>query len=171
MTAMALRGPRIDWAPYLVVPALAAIALPAMSFSTWITLTVAGAAMGMMLFLMASGLTLVFGLMDVLNFAHGAFITIGAYLAVSVLGVLSGLAAADDIALNLVALAAAVLAAAVATGAVGWLFEAVLVRGVYGSHLRQILITMGGLIVVGQLVVALWGPQPLALPKPAALRG
>ena len=49
-----------------------------------ITLTVAGSAMGMMLFLMASGLTLIFGLMDVLNFAHGAFITLGAYLAVSV---------------------------------------------------------------------------------------
>ncbi len=47
--------------------------------------------MGMMLFLMASGLTLIFGLMDVLNFAHGGFITLGAYLAVSVLGRLAGL--------------------------------------------------------------------------------
>ena len=60
------------------------------ALSTWITLTVAGAAMGMMLFLMASGLTLIFGLMDVLNFAHGAFITIGAYIAVTVLGAASG---------------------------------------------------------------------------------
>ena len=55
-----------------------------------------------------------------------------------------------------------------ATGAVGLAFESVLVRRVYGSHLRQILITMGGLIVIGQLVVALWGPQPLAVAKPAA---
>ncbi len=47
-------------------------------------LTVAGLAMGAMLFLMAAGLTLIFGLMDVLNFAHGAFITLGAYIAVSV---------------------------------------------------------------------------------------
>ena len=89
---------RIDWAPHLLVPALAVLALPAMSLPTWITLTVAGVAMGMMLFLMASGLTLVFGLMDVLNFAHGAFITIGAYLAVSVFGALSGYAAADSVA-------------------------------------------------------------------------
>ena len=142
--------------------------LPAMSFADWITLTVAGAAMGMMLFLMAAGLTLIFGLMDVLNFAHGAFITIGAYLAVSVLGALSGLVAADSLVLNLAALAAAALAAAVAAGLVGWAFEFVLVRRVYGSHLRQILITTGGLIVIGQLVVALWGPQPLARRQAAA---
>jgi branched-chain amino acid transport system permease protein len=127
--------------------------------------------MGMMLFLMASGLTLIFGLMDVLNFAHGAFITIGAYLAVSVLGATSGLVAADSLALNLLALLAAVTAAAVATGGVGWVFERIIIRRVYGSHLRQILITMGGLIIAGQLVVAIWGPQPLSLPKPATLRG
>ena len=171
MSAAAWRGPRVDPVPYLVVPLVAALALPAMSLSTWITLTVAGAAMGMMLFLMAAGLTLIFGLMDVLNFAHGAFITIGAYLAVTVLGALSGAVAADSVALNLAALGAAVLAAAVATGAVGLVFEFVLVRGVYGAHLRQILITTGGLIVLGQLVVALWGPQPLALAKPLLLRG
>ena len=47
--------------------------------STWVTLTVAGLAMGMMIFIMASGLTLVFGLMDVLNFGHGVFIALGAY--------------------------------------------------------------------------------------------
>jgi branched-chain amino acid transport system permease protein len=162
---------RRDWPPWLVVPVLVALALPAMSVATWITLTVAGAAMGMMLFLMASGLTLIFGLMDVLNFAHGAFITIGAYVAVTVLGAVSGLVAADSLVLNLLALLAALAAAAVVTGAVGWGFERVIVRRVYGSHLRQILITMGGLIIAGQLVIALWGPQPLLLAKPAALRG
>ena len=166
-----LRGPRIDLVPYLVVPVVAALALPAMPLPIWITLTVAGAAMGSMLFLMAAGLTLIFGLMDVLNFAHGAFITIGAYLAVTVLGALSGLVAADSLTLNLLALAAAVLAAAIVTGAVGYAVEFVLVRGVYGSHLRQILITMGGLIVIGQLVVAVWGPQPLSIAKPLTLRG
>jgi len=171
VSAASPRGPLVDWVPYLVVPLLAVAMLPAMPFSTWITLTVAGAAMGMMLFLMACGLTLIFGLMDVLNFAHGAFITIGAYLAVTVLGALPGMAGADSVTLNLAVLGVAVLAAAVAAGAVGWAFEFVLVRGVYGSHLRQILITMGGLIVIGQLVLALWGPQPLTLAKPATLRG
>ena len=64
--------------------ALAALPLIG-SFSTWVTLTVAGLAMGMIIFIIASGLTLVFGLMDVLNFGHGAFISIGAYVATRVL--------------------------------------------------------------------------------------
>ena len=73
-------------------PSLALIALPLIgSFSTWVTLTFAGLAMGMIIFIIASGLTLVFGLMDILNFGHGMFITLGAFLATTVLGALSGL--------------------------------------------------------------------------------
>jgi branched-chain amino acid transport system permease protein len=159
------------WIARLIVPLLAVAALPFMSLSTWLTLTVAGVATGMMLFLMASGLTLIFGLMDVLNFAHGAFITLGAFIAVSVLGALSGWVAAPDIWRNLAALAAAVLLAAAASGVAGLVFERVLIRRVHGSHLRQILITMGGLIIAGQLIVAVWGAQPLSLAKPLLLRG
>jgi branched-chain amino acid transport system permease protein len=155
----------------LAVPVMALVALPFMSTSTWITLTLAGAAMGMMLFLMAAGLTLIFGLMDVLNFAHGAFITLGAYLAVSVLGPLTGWVGSESAGLNLLALAAAVLAGAVASGLAGLVFEAVIVRRVYGAHLQQILITVGGMIVAQQLVIAVWGAQPLLVPKPAILRG
>ena len=78
---------RFDWVPIALVAALAAIALPAIgSTSTWITLTVAGLAMGLIVFVIASGLTLVFGLMDVLNFGHGIFIAIGAFVATSVMG-------------------------------------------------------------------------------------
>ena len=150
-------------APALVLPALMLLALPTMSFPTWITLTVAGMAMGMMLFLMASGLTLVFGLMDVLNFAHGGFITLGAFLAVSVLAVAPGG--------WVTAMGLAVVVAAVVGGACGWAFERVIIRRVYGSHLQQILITVGGMIVAGQLIVVIWGAQPLAVAKPAALRG
>ncbi|HEX9490296.1 MAG TPA: branched-chain amino acid ABC transporter permease [Stellaceae bacterium] len=167
--ALRLRGG--DVAPSLVLPLLAAAALPAMSFSTWLTLTVAGVAMGMMLFLMASGLTLIFGLMDVLNFAHGAFITLGAYVAVSVLAALAGWSVAESWWLNLAALLVALGAAIVASGTLGFVFERVIIRRVYGAHLRQILVTVGGLIVAEQLIVALWGPNPLPLPKPASFRG
>ena len=160
-----------DWAALLIVPVVAIAALPAMSFSTWLTLTVAGAAMGMMLFLMASGLTLIFGLMDVLNFAHGGFITLGAFIAVSVLGRLSGWVGAADWGLNLLALGVAVLAGAAASGAAGAAFERIIIRRVYGSHLRQILITVGGLIIAEQLVIVAWGAEPLAVAKPAMLRG
>lgn len=171
MSALLARLRAGDWAPYALLPALLLLSLPAMSFSTWLTLTVAGIAMGMMLFLMAAGLTLIFGLMQVFTFAHGAFITLGAYLAVSVVGALAGWSAAQSWWLNLAALAAALLAALVATGAAGYVFERVIIRRVYGSHLRQILITVGGLIIAEQLVVAFWGASPLPLPKPASFRG
>jgi branched-chain amino acid transport system permease protein len=73
---------KTDWIPLFLIPVIAVVGLAIIpSGSTWVTLTVAGLAMGMMIFIMASGLTLVFGLMDVMNFAHGAFITVGAYAA------------------------------------------------------------------------------------------
>ena len=160
-----------EWSPYAVTPLLVLAALPAMGFGPWLTLTVAGLTMGMMLFLMASGLTLIFGLMDVLNFAHAAFITLGAYVAVTVLGLIGGWAQADALGPNLAALLVALLCAAAASGALGFVFEQVIVRRVYGAPLLQILITMGALIVIEQLVIVVWGPNALPLPKPPSLRG
>jgi branched-chain amino acid transport system permease protein len=171
MTAALLRLRGSDWTPYAVLPLVLLLTLPAMTFSTWLTLTVAGIAMGMMLFLMAAGLTLIFGLMQVFTFAHGAFITLGAYLAVSVLGGLAGWSVADSWWLNLAVLGVALMVALVASGAAGYVFERVIIRRVYGAHLRQILITVGGLIIAEQLVVAVWGANPLPLPKPASFRG
>jgi branched-chain amino acid transport system permease protein len=76
-----------DWKPLALVPLLALLVLPFVgSASTWLTLTIAGLAMGMIIFVIASGLTLVFGLMDVLNFGHGVFIALGAFFATNVLG-------------------------------------------------------------------------------------
>src|SRR5438034_9638000 len=96
-----------DWKPLALVPLLALLVLPLIgSGSTWLTLTVAGLAMGMIIFIIASGLTLVFGLMDVLNFGHGAFISVGAYVAAILLVPLSGLLQADSLVLNVVALLA-----------------------------------------------------------------
>jgi len=82
----ALPKPKRDFLPVLLPVILALAMLPLIrSGSSWVTLTVASFAMGMMIFIMASGLTLVFGLMDVLNFGHGAFISVGAYVATLVL--------------------------------------------------------------------------------------
>ena len=161
----------IDWPANLLLPVLALGALPFMDFSTWLTLTVAGAAMGMMLFLMASGLTLVFGLMDVITFAHGAFISLGAYVATQVIAALPALAASNSWAASLAVLGAALVAAILVTGLAGLIFEIVIIRRVYGSHLRQILITVGGLIVMQELLVATWGANPIPVAKPAALQG
>ena len=166
------RAAAVDWAPLLLTPLLALAALPLVgSTSTWVTLTAAGLAMGMIVFIIASGLTLIFGLMDVLNFGHGVFIALGAFVAVSVLGALPDWTTADSLALNLAAIGLAMLAAMVAAGAAGWLFERLLVRRVYGLHLMQILITMGGMVVGEELIKMIWGPQMIALEVPTALRG
>src|SRR4249919_4365962 len=103
---------RADYLPVLLVPVLAAAAYPLIGNpTTWVTLTIAALAMGMMIFVIASGLTLVFGLMDVLNFGHGAFIAVGAYLAMTTLIPLAGWMQADSLGLNLAALGLAILAA------------------------------------------------------------
>jgi branched-chain amino acid transport system permease protein len=170
--AEALPAQRLDWVPIALVPALALAALPLIpSLPTWITLTVAGLAMGMMIFMMASGLTLVFGLMDVLNFAHGVFISIGAYAAASVLRAMTAEMQAGSLAANLSALLPALAAAIALAGLLGWFFERVLIRPVYGDHLRQILVTMGGLIVFEQLIHVVWGPDIIPLPTAATLSG
>jgi branched-chain amino acid transport system permease protein len=161
-----------DWRPLLMLAAIALIALPLVgSPSTWLTLTVAGLAMGTIVFIVASGLTLVFGLMDVLNFGHGVFLALGAYVAVSALGAMSAQVASPSLAMNLLAVAVAIVAAMLAAGALGLAFERIVVKPVYGHHLKQILITMGGMIVGEEVIKMIWGPVPIALPLPEALRG
>ncbi len=148
-----LPKPKRDIAPILLPIALALVTIPLIgSPSTWLTLTAASLAMGMMIFIMASGLTLVFGLMDVLNFGHGAFIAVGAYVAT-------------------VVLAPAALLSMAVSGALGLIVERVLILPVYGQHLKQILMTTGGLIVAEQTLYALWGPQIIPTPLPTSLRG
>ena len=162
----------IDYKPLLLVPLLALLALPLVgSGATWLTLTVAGLAMGMIIFIIASGLTLVFGLMDVLNFGHGVFIALGAFVATSVLGAMSDWTGSGDIWRNLVAVLPAMLVAMLVAGAVGLAFERFIVRPVYGQHLKQILITMGGMIIGEELIKVIWGPQQIPLPLPDGMRG
>ena len=160
-----------DWKPLLLLAVIALAALPLIgSPSTWVTLTVAGLAMGMIVFIIASGLTLVFGLMDVLNFGHGVFIALGAFIATSVVGGMTAWAG-DSGAAQLVAVFAARVVAFAAAAALGWAFERVIVRPVYGMHLKQILITMGGMIIGEELIKVIWGPAQIPLPLPDVLRG
>jgi branched-chain amino acid transport system permease protein len=73
--------------------------------------------------------------------------------------------------LNLMAVLPAMLVAMAVAGAVGLAFERFIVRPVYGQHLKQILITMGGMIIGEELIKVIWGPQQIALPLPEAMRG
>ena len=167
----AISEARFDWIPLALLAAVMVLAWPAVgSGSTWLTLTVAGLAMGLIIFVIASGLTLVFGLMDVLNFGHGVFIALGAFVATTVMGGMAGFAD-QGLGPALLTLLGAIVAAMLVAGAVGWAFERVIVRPVYGLHLKQILITMGGMIVAEELIKVIWGPQQIALPLPESLRG
>ncbi|MBC7610851.1 MAG: branched-chain amino acid ABC transporter permease [Polaromonas sp.] len=169
---MKLKQLDFDWKPLALAPALALLVMPFMgSTSTWLTLTVAGLAMGMIIFIIASGLTLVFGLMDVLNFGHGVFIALGAFVATSVLGAMGNWTGSPELWRNLVAVFLAMLVAMAVAGAVGLAFERLIVRPVYGQHLKQILITMGGMIIGEELIKVIWGAGQIALPLPEAMRG
>src|SRR3970040_1792044 len=121
-------------APALIVLVLALLPLFGMEPRVYVTLTVAGLAMGMLIFLVAAGLTLIFGLMDVLNFAHRAGAAWGASVGFSVALLLNqrwGWAAAPSVPLNVLLLAASILAAMVVAVGLGILLERVIVRPVY----------------------------------------
>ncbi len=167
-----MKNTALDWKPLVLVPVLALLVLPFIgSTSTWVTLTVAGLAMGMIIFIIASGLTLIFGLMDVLNFGHGVFIALGAFVASSVLGSMGDWTASDQLWRNLVAVFPAMVVAMAVAGAIGLAFERFIIRPVYGQHLKQILITMGGMIIGEELIKVIWGPAQIAMPLPEGMRG
>ena len=161
-------------APAALVLALALLPLALMETHTYITLTVAGLAMGMLIFLVASGLTLIFGLMDVLNFAHGAVFSWGAYVGFTAVLLLNrqwGWAESGSVAVNVLLLAAALLVAMVAAVVLGIVIERVIVRPVYGKHMFQILITLGATIVLEEAIRIVWGPNDQVVPVPLTFQG
>ena len=118
-----------------------------------------GLGYGLMLFLIAAGLTLVFGIMDTLNLAHGALFMAGGYVSASV-HTHSGS--------FLLAIAAGILA----TVALAAVLEAVLIRRLYvRDHLAQVLATFGVILIADDTVKAIWGPSPIMAPTPVALSG
>jgi len=138
---------------------------------TYLTLTIAGLAMGMLLFLVASGVSIIFGLMDVLNFAHGALFAWGAYVGFSVFQLLMKWVEADSVLQNLAVFCIAMVAAMVAVGLLGIILERVVVRRVYGNHLFQILITFGATIVLVELIRVFWGPNDEVTTVPLTFSG
>ena len=142
-----------------------------MPAKTYLTLTIAGLAMGMLLFLVASGVSVIFGLMDVLNFSHGALFAWGAYVGFSVFRYLSRWVIDDSLFKNLSVFIIAILSAMVVVACLGIILERVVVRRVYGSHLFQILITFGATIVLVELIKVFWGPNDEVMSVPLAFQG
>jgi branched-chain amino acid transport system permease protein len=115
--------------------------------------------LGVMLFLIASGLTLIFGIMNVINLAQGSLYMIGAFTAAT--------AAAHG-----VPFALALVVGALCGAASGVLLEVVLVRHLYArDHLDQVLVTFGVILFVSEAVSMIWGRSPLFMTTPAALSG
>jgi len=138
---------------------------------TYLTLTIAGLAMGMLIFLVASGVSIILGLMDVINFAHGGLFAWGAYTGFTVFKFLMRWVEADSVFLNLVVFLLAIFAAIIVVGLLGIILERVIIRRVYGSHLFQILITFGTTIVLVELIRVFWGPNDEVMTVPFTFRG
>jgi branched-chain amino acid transport system permease protein len=127
--------------------------------STVVLLAVTGLGLGGLYFLVASGLSLIYGLMRVLNFAHGAFLTLGAYVGYEV-GTHVGTGSSwPGFGLMLVV--------GTATGAVfAWLTERLLVRRLYEREIEQVLVTVGVGLGAVALVSGAWGADPRPFPAP-----
>jgi branched-chain amino acid transport system permease protein len=118
-----------------------------------------GVQFGVMLFLMAAGLTLVFGIMNMINLAHGSLYMAGAFLAAALVHVTGSFFLA-------------VIIAVPATGVLGALMELGVLRRFYvRTHLEQVLVTFGLILVLNEITRLIWGPVPVPLPLPAILAG
>ncbi len=141
---------------------------------TYITLTISGLAMGMLLFLVASGFSLIFGLLSVLNLAHGALFTWGAYIGFTSFGLINqwtGWGGSESIFLNITIFLLALLTAGLLVALLGVITERLVIRPVYGSHLFQIFITVGAMIVLEELIRIVWGPNDEVMPVPISFMG
>lgn len=126
--------------------------------SLTLNLLVNGVALGALIFLIAIGLSLIFGLMGVLNFAHGAIFIWGAYIGWAVYGATGSfwLGALAGTAVGLV---------------IGFLMERLFIRKFYDNHVGQILLTLGLMIVLIELLKIVFGPNILGFDKPESLQG
>jgi branched-subunit amino acid ABC-type transport system permease component len=117
-----------------------------------------GLSFGALLFILASGLSLVFGMMDVVNLAHGAFYMLGAYVALSVVQFTGSFWLA-------------MIAAPLALGLLGFALEPLLLRRLRGRHLDQVLLTIGVSLVIVDVIGQVWGREVRSLSAPAGLDG
>ena len=131
---------------------------------TFVLLTITGLGLGAMYFLIASGLSLIYGLMGVLNFAHGAFLTVGAYGTWWLADQLDGTIDSVIVRFLLGSLFGLAVGAVVAA-----LTELVLIRPLYQRHIEQVLVTVGLSLAIVALLQGIWGPTERLYPVPEQL--
>ena len=123
----------------------------------WIIQTLNSLALGGLLFLLAAGFSLIFGLMRIANLTHGSLFMIGAYVGVTVLRVVPDLWVAA-------------LVAALVVGLLGGVLERLLLRPLAGNALGQVLVTLGVSFIVADACLMIWGGDPIPLSAPASLQ-
>jgi len=124
----------------------------------WIIQTFNGLSYGALLFLLASGLSLIFGVMRIVNLAHGSYFMLGGYVGLSVVW-------------RTGSFTAALVAGAVAIGLIGIGMERLFLRRLSGQTLGQVLMTIGFALMFQDLALLIWGGDPYTIPLPAALQG
>ena len=129
-----------------------------MSAEFWITQAFNGISYGALLFLLASGLSLIFGVMRIVNLAHGSYFMLGGYVGLSVVW-------------RTGSFAAALVAGALAIALIGVGMERLFLRRLPGQTLGQVLMTVGFALMFQDLALLIWGGDPYTIPVPATLQG
>ena len=129
-----------------------------MSAEFWITQAFNGISYGALLFLLASGLSLIFGVMRIVNLAHGSYFMLGGYVGLSVVW-------------RTGSFLAALVASAVAIALIGIGMERLFLRRLPGQTLGQVLMTVGFALMFQDVALLVWGGDPYTIPVPAALQG
>ena len=124
----------------------------------WITQIFNGTSYGALLFLLAAGLTLIFGMMRIVNMTHGSYFLLGGYVGLTVIW-------------RTGSFPLAILVAAVAIAALGVVQWRLFLHRLAGQELGQVLTTVGFALIFQDLALIVWGGEPYTIPAPKALTG
>jgi len=132
-----------------------------MDIGTFIAQFISGLSVAMLLFLVASGLTLIFGVVNVLNFAHGSFYLLGTYFTYQLMQMFNNFWVG-------------LLVGVIGAGIVGMVIEVLFLRRIYGRDQEgafQLLMTYAFILIIDDVVKFIWGPEYKTIPKPSSLMG
>jgi branched-chain amino acid transport system permease protein len=124
----------------------------------WLVQAINSISYGMLLFMLAAGFSLIFGLMNIINLAHGSYYMLGAYIGLTLCWYSGNFLLA-------------VVGAAIAVAMLGVLMQRFVLRRLYGNHLGQVLLTFGFVFIIADISLLIWGGYPKNIPAPAFSHG
>lgn len=124
----------------------------------WWILIINSLSFSLLIYLLAAGMTVTFGLMNIVNMAHGAYFMLSAYIGYTVYNYTASFIFA-------------LLAGVAVLGVIGFFTERLFLRGMHGNHLRQVLLTIGFIFIFVEIVKWIWGTAPYRFPVPKIFSG